>query len=268
MDCIVNGERALGPVTLFTLDGLCLGDRRQGRLVLSGRRGGVARRGRGLVANDHGGDRRARGARAGEDRPWQRRGGHPTRRHHRGHVRDRVDAGHAGALPRRDRPAPEDALPTSFSSTADHVRAAVGPFRRIRSLCSACSGAPTPSSSCERHSGRPAPPPRSRAAPMASAASPSPASARSPRSRPSCAGPSHCRRSSAPPSPEGAGFLLLEREAPPAPAARARSPSCAAGGGRRGAPHHQPRGRGRHRGAGGCAAPSIARSLARRTSTT
>ncbi len=139
MDRIVNGERALGPVTLFTLDGL---------------RPGIAGEVAGLSA--------AEVAPPGEDEGWSRTDAMAVIAAREALAQAKIDPGSAevdlilggttagmfetestlATLARSpDAIAPlQKMLSHPLSSTADHVRAAVGPFRRIRSLCSACSG--------------------------------------------------------------------------------------------------------------------------------
>jgi 3-oxoacyl-[acyl-carrier-protein] synthase II len=139
MDRLVNGDRALGPVTLFTLEG-----------VRSGIAGEVA----GLSA--------AEVAPPGEDEGWSRTDAMAVIAAREALAQGKLDPSSAdvdlilggttagmfetestlAALAQSpDAIAPlQKMLSHPLSSTADHVRAAVGPFRRVRSLCSACSG--------------------------------------------------------------------------------------------------------------------------------
>ncbi|MEO7328309.1 MAG: beta-ketoacyl-[acyl-carrier-protein] synthase family protein, partial [Minicystis sp.] len=139
MDRIVNGDRALGPVTLFTLDGL---------------RAGIAGEVAGLTA--------AEVAPPGEDEGWSRTDAMAViaarealaqaKIHPSSAEVDLILGGTTAGMfetestlatlaQSPDAIAPlQKMLSHPLSSTADHVRAAIGPFRRMRSLCSACSG--------------------------------------------------------------------------------------------------------------------------------
>lgn len=139
MDRLVAGERALGPVTLFALDG---------------QRAGIVGEVAGLSA--------AEVAPPGEEEGWSRtdamaviaaREALAQAKIHPGSAEvDLILGGTTAGMFETESTlaalsdAPDAIAPLQkmlshpLSSTADHVRAAVGPFRRMRSLCSACSG--------------------------------------------------------------------------------------------------------------------------------